>query len=254
MSGKEPTASLAVRRAASNKLEHAILMSINRLDVDQLSKIIITRNGCENDAKTIKLVVSFLFFSVINPVHSTPRTPKELAVFTDGLLQAIPESLRDWSVRTIEGGPPNKGKSLFRYLIHNCAESYLLRANTTVIKPSEDTISRLHAGDIDNASTLCGLRDDGKGLLSEFIGELGLLGLLTSPLVYKYCLQLMHSISIPRPSASELEALCRLLCSIAPIARSDPSLLSVFKGLDKIRCNAEHYEARLQALVIVRSD
>ena len=254
MSANEPTASLAVRRAASNKLEHEILTSINRLNVDQLSKIIITRNGCENDAKTIKSVVAFLFFSVINPEHSLARTPKEFAVFTDGLLQAIPESLRDWSVRTIEGGPPNKGKSLFRYLLHNCAESYLLRANTTLIKPSEVTISHLHAGDIDNASTLCGLRDEGKCLLSEFIGELGLLGLLSSRVVYEYCLRLMHSISIPRPSASELEALCRLLCSIAPIARSDPSLLGVFKGLDKIRCNPEQYEAWLQALVIVRSD
>ena len=135
------------------------------------------------------------------------RTPKDFAALTNGLLQAIPDSLRDWSVRTIEGGPPNKGTSLFRYLLHNSAESYLPRENTTVVKPIKVTISRIYAGDIDYESTFSSLGDEGKGFLSKFIGELGLLCLLSYPLVYKYYLKLMHSISIPSPSASELEAL-----------------------------------------------
>jgi len=85
-------------------------------------------------------------------------------------------------------------------------QSYLPRENTTVVKPIKVTISRIYASDIDYESTLSSLGDEGKGFLSKFIGELGLLGLLSYPLVYKYHLKLMHSISIPSPSASELEA------------------------------------------------
>jgi hypothetical protein len=242
---------LARARANQINLESELLTVVNLLSLEQLCKLIESRNGCENDAKTIKSVASFLFFSVVNTKYLSGRTPKQFAHFTERIWQSLPETLRDWSSPTTEGGPPNQGKELFRYLIQRNAHAYLESENTTIIKPSGEA---LVYSNIDDAATIDSLKDESKSVLAEFIGELVLRNMLPCATVRSYCLKLLHSLYHPTPSASELEALCRLVCITAPILQSEQWRFGIFNAMNRLRTEApEAYEVPVRTLLLVKS-
>ena len=182
-----------------SQLESELLRLIDSAAVPQLQKLIIRQKGCESDAKTIRNLVSFLFFSVINSQCSKPGpSPHEYAKLTDAILQIIPPALRDWSSAKTQ---PNTGKELFRHLIQKCARSYLRSPSDNeeaTIIPCNEAVYNAHGSNADTATTLSSLSGEGKSLLVEFVGELVGLKLLPPLIVYHYSLRLIHSTSSPQ--------------------------------------------------------
>jgi hypothetical protein len=239
-----------------SRLQSELLRLIDSAAVPQLQKLIIRQNGCENDAKTARTLVSFLFFSVINSQCSKPGpSPNEYAKLTEAILQIIPPKLRDWSSAKTQNGPPNTGKDLFRHLIQKCASSYLRSPSDTeesTIIPCDEAVYYAHGSNADTATTLSLLRDEGKYLLVEFIGELVGFKLLPPHIVFQYSLRLIRSTSSPNPTPSELEAVCRLILIADQYTRPQSWSVSIFTALEFIRSrDGQQLDKRLYLLLLV---
>jgi hypothetical protein len=256
---KSGNASFEGRRREHNfQLESELLRLIDSSAVAPLRKLIVRQNGCENDAKTIKTLACFLFFSVINSNCSKPGpSPNEYAKLTDAILQTIPPTLRDWSCATAPNAPPNAGKELFRHLIQKCAQSYLQDSSNTEgtsIIPGERAMYNAYGSNADKATTIRSLKDEGKFLLVEFIAELVGVHLLPPRVVYDYSLKLIRSTSAPTPTPSDLEAVCRLLSIADKFTQSQSWSIPLFNALDHIRHrDREQLDKRLNVVLLVCS-
>lgn len=239
-----------LRRHNAINQEYELMRLIHSRSLARLRDLINLQNGCENDAKTIKSLVSFLFFSVINSRCSNDRSSHEYAVLTKRILEVIPDESRDWLSPTTDNGHQNKGKPLFCYLILECAQSYLERDKTNTL-PSEEVVLKVYGHNADKATTLRSLKDAGKFLLVEFVGELVLLNLLPRNIIYRYCLKLIGSTTKPRPSPSALEAICRLLRVAGPFTKSEQWSNTIFSALERVPRDGEHLEATLRILLLV---
>jgi len=243
------------RRQLDCHLQSELLHLIDSAQVPQIQTLITRQNGCENDAKTIKTLVSFLFFSVVNSQCSKPRpSPYEYAKLTDDIFQRLPPELRDCSCPTSPNGPPNKGKELFRHLIQKCARAYLKGSDAkgAITIPSEDTMYSSYGLNADKATTLRSLKDEGKFLLVEFVGELAGLKHLPALTVYEYSLALIRSTSAPNPTQSDLEAVCRLLRIADQFIASQSWSVTIFNALELVeRRDRERLNKSLHLLLLV---
>jgi len=251
----ETPALIERRRHHDFQLQSELLRLIDSAQVPQIQALIIRQNGCENDAKTIKTLVSFLFFSVVNSQCSKPGlSPNEYAKLTDDIYQRLPPELRDWSCPTSLTGPPNKGKELFRHLIQRCAHAYLKESDTegTITIPYEDAVYNSYGLNADKATTLRSLKDEGKFLLVEFVGQLVGMKHLPALIVYEYSLALIRSTSAPNPTQSDLEAICRLLRIAGQFTASQSWSVTVFNALELVEHrDREQLNKSLHLLLLV---
>ena len=196
------------------------------------------------------------YFSLSYSQCSKPgSSPHEYAKLTEAILQTIPPTLRDWSSAKTQNGPPNTGKALFRHLIEKCGSSYMRRPSETeevTIIPCDEAVYNAHGSNADTATTLSSLRNEGKSLLIEIVGELVGLKLLPPLIVFQYSLRLIHSTSSPNPTPSELEAVCRLLLIADQYTGPQSWTVALFTALEFIRRrDGQQLDKRLYFLLLV---
>jgi hypothetical protein len=245
------------RHHHDSHLESELLHLIDLAAVAPLEKLIVRQNGCESNARTIKVVAFLLFFSVINSQCSKPGpSPHEFAKLTNAIFERIPPTLRDWSCPTTQNGPPNSGKELFRFLIQKAARSFLKGyseddGGNTV--PCDEAVYDAYGSNADKATTLRSLKDEGKFLLVEFIAELVGLKLLPPLVVYEYSLELVRSTAAPNPTPSDLEAICRLLRIADQFTASESWSHTVFNALELVeRRDRDRLDKTLRLLLLVK--
>jgi len=209
--------------------------------------------GCENDAKSIKTIVSLLFSGVVNNEGNKPDpSPRTVAMVAGDILGIIPDTICDW---TRPADATNRGKLLFRQLILERARAHL-QAPAVSRRDGRGTWRPDARFTIDTKSDkpilITMLNHSGKVQLSEFIGELVARKLLPTILVQEYVLKLIHSTSVPTPTRSELEAACRLLRLTDTIIRSLHWAGSIYYALELTRKRAGmNLEGPLRVLLLV---
>jgi hypothetical protein len=187
-------------------------------------------------------MVDMLFWLVRTDDGDQDPLPSIHATVTVKIIAIIPDKLRDWS-RPTSGRPPVTGKALFRLLLLQRARSYL---QLPPVKKDQ-----LHAP-YNEVKPMPFLGHKAKILLVEYVGELEKRNLIPSCVVYEYLLKLLHSVSVPTPTSSELEVICRLIHSVGRRAQHLPWWTSLFNALEIIRQrDAKTLDRRIHLLLLV---
>ena len=209
----------------------------------RLKTFIIRQAGCENDAKTIKLTVSELFDAAIRTDEANPTPYKTVAFLTYEIRDVIPATARDW---TKSGQENNQGPSLFGKLLSDRASAFL-RA---------PPVGRRLSGQVERTDhpNIALLRPSERINLAVFIGCLADYRLLDFSVVYMYILRFLRSVSVPRPTHSDLEAVCRMLCAAHSIVMHSPWFGNVYNALEFVRRQmTETLDNSLRVLLLVDS-
>ena len=216
----------------------------------RLKTLIIRQAGCENDAKTIKTIVTELFQAVIRCEDiQHGASPRVVAFLTHAILEIIPESVKDW---TKTGETNNKGKPLFSRLLVDKARSYLQAPNAGKGERENNTRSRRTGEEKPEQPVVTSLSHTERVNLVEFIGELAEYTLIPSAIVHEYAIRLLHSLAVPTPTRSELEAVCRMLGTAHSILQQLAWLGSIYNALELVRQRAAgNLDPSLRVLLLV---
>ena len=225
------------------KLIHDVSFGVSVNALQDLQVLLNRQADRETYADTAKAVVDFLFSSV------RTSQPSVYASATSAILSIIPTEWRDWS-RPDSGTPPRPlvGRDFFRQLILERARSYFT-TSTGDTYPGRYTPSSLYTYN-EGRWTLGSLEHKERLLLVEFVGELGAREILTYQVIHEYLNKLLHSIAVPTPNPSELEAVCQLVDTVGTRVQHPPNLFTALEVIRQ-RDDTKKLAKRLHFLLLV---
>ena len=206
----------------------------HELAFDELETIITNRVDCEDEAATAKTIISTLFQTITNRDTVSPELPVVVAELTASILAIIPDTMTDWT----RPEHSEQGKPLFLQLFLEGLNFYW---------PPENGHEEQ-----DTPCLYSSLQQSTRVQLSDFIRELADRSLIHPLVVHAFIVGFLHSMSVPTPTPSELECVCRLLRAQNNEVRDVLWTESISNALEIIRArDGTGLEQKIHVLLLV---